>query len=118
MVKDIFVRRKIMSRVNRVKDRSLFLIFCFAISVWAGSSEAQNVDCAIITKIEGNQITLNPEDGKNAGFVIESKDILGLKVGDRVKVQDGHIVMCVFPPPVPDSGKKPPAFPGAKPEAK
>lgn len=104
-----------MSRVARMKNLFFFLILWFIISVWAGYAEAQNVDCAIITKIEGNQITLNPEDGKNTGFAIESKDISGLKVGDRVKVQDGRIVWCVFPSPVPDSGKKPPAVPGAKP---
>ena len=73
------------------------------------------MDCAIITKIEGNQISLN-EEGKYISFVIESKDTLGLKVGDRVKVQDGHIVMCVFPSPVSEPGKKPPTVPGAKPQ--
>ena len=91
------------------------MVFCSTISIWAGVSEAQNVDCAIITKIEGNQITINPEDGKNTRFVIESKDTLGLKVGDRNKVQDGHVVMCVLPSPIPDPNKKPPALPGAKP---
>jgi hypothetical protein len=104
-----------MSRVSCEKNLSLFLIFWFILSVWAGYSEAQNVDCAIIAKIEGNQITLNPEGGENSSFVIESKDTLGLKVGDRVKVQDGQIVMCVFPSPIPDPGKKSPAVPGAKP---
>jgi len=33
----------------------------------------------------------------------------------RPIVQDGRIVWCVFPSPVPDSGKKPPAVPGVKP---
>jgi hypothetical protein len=103
-----------MSRVSRAKDLSLFLILCIAISVWTGYSEAQNVDCAIIAKIEGNQVTLNPEDGKNSSLVIDTKDTLGLKVGDRVKVQDGQIVMCVFPSPIPDPGKKSPAVPGGK----
>ena len=103
------------SRVSCLKNLSLFLIFWFTISIWAGYAEAQNVDCAIITKIEGNQITLNPEDGKKTVFVIEAQDTLGLKVGDRVKVQEGHIVMCVFPSSIPDPAKKLPAVPGAKP---
>ena len=104
-----------MSRDTCMENLSFFLILWFAITVWAGYAEAQNVDCAIITKIEGNQVTLNPEDGKNSSFVITSKDTAGLKVGDRVKVQDGQIVMCVFPLPIPDPGKKPAAVPGAKP---
>ena len=104
-----------MSRISRLKNLFLFLILGITISVWAGYSEAQNVDCAIIAKIDGNQVTLNPEDGKNSSFVITSKDTAGLKVGDRVKVQDGQIVMCVFPLPIPDPGKKPAAVPGAKP---
>jgi len=104
-----------MSRVSRVKDLSLFLILSITISAWTGYSEAQEVDCAIIAKIEGNRVTLNPEGGKNTGFVITSKDSAGLKVGDRVKVQEGHIVICVFPLPMPDPDKKSPTVPGAKP---
>ena len=35
-----------MSRVSCLKNLSLFLIFWFTISIWAGYAEAQNVDCA------------------------------------------------------------------------
>ena len=104
-----------MPRAARWKDLPLLLIIGATILAWAAPAVAQNVDCAIITRIEGNEVTLSPEDGKDSSIVIEFKDVLGLKVGDRVKVQNGQIVMCVIPLPNPEPGKKSPAVPGAKP---
>ena len=54
-------------------------------------------------------------DGIPATVVLVPVPVVVVPPGDRVKVQDGRIVWCVFPSPIPDSGKKPPAVPGAKP---
>ena len=74
---------------------------------WFAAAAAQDLECTVVTKIEGRQVTLTPDNKKLKPFVIETEDLEGLKVGDRVWVQEGKIVSCALPGRTPTPGKKP-----------
>ncbi|MCU0580694.1 MAG: hypothetical protein MUF69_14315 [Desulfobacterota bacterium] len=74
---------------------------------WHGPAAARDPECTVITKIEGRQVTLTPDNKKLSPFLIETEDLEGLKVGDRVWVQEGKIVRCALPGRTPSPGRKP-----------
>jgi hypothetical protein len=89
---------------------SVFLVLAgLTLLCWLPPAAAQDMECTVITKIAGSRITLTPENKSLQPFVIESDDPAGLKVGDRVWVQDGKIVRCALP------GRPPASAPGEKP---
>jgi hypothetical protein len=78
--------------------RSMVVLMAgLSVLFWAGLISAQDLECTNITRIEGRQVTLMPEDKNLKPFVIETDDTEGLKVGDRVWVKDGKIVKCALP---------------------
>jgi hypothetical protein len=89
---------------------SVFLVLAGLILLFGpGPAAAQDMECTVVTKIAGKQITLTPENKSLQPFVIETEDPVGLKVGDRVWVKDGKIVQCALPgrTPYPPPGKRP-----------
>ncbi len=62
------------------------LIFTFGIvSMAMASGEVKG----IITKIDGNKVTVKDDKGKET--TVEVKDPKGLKVGDKVSIKDGVV---------------------------
>jgi hypothetical protein len=90
---------------------SLFLIAGFLfinIISYAQEDEdggAQAITTGTIVKIEGNLITIAPENGRSKLKTIKTKDTIGLKVGTRVRVEHGRISAMPEPIPHPPASK-------------
>ncbi|MBI5584028.1 MAG: hypothetical protein HY892_09410 [Deltaproteobacteria bacterium] len=76
--------------------RLLIVLIGLTVLCGSGPAVAQDMECTVITKIVGRQVTLAPENKNLKPFVIETEDVAGLKVGDQVWVQDGKIVSCAL----------------------
>ena len=94
----------------------IFVICCLGVAFVAWSIEVLKVDGVdkakivqgVITRIEGNKITLKDTSGKllTVGVRAESTDqdhkvatstLRGLKVGDKVKIQGGKLIKITEP---------------------
>jgi hypothetical protein len=101
----------------------IFVICCLGVALvaWCIEIESFNVEGidkakivqGVITKIEGNKITIKDTSGKllTVGVKAESQDkthkeniLRGLKVGDKVKIQGGSLTK-ITEPLKSDSGK-------------
>ncbi len=65
---------------------------------------AQAITTGTIVKIEGNRVTIAPENGRSKLKTIKTKDTTDLKVGTRVRVEHGRI--SAMPEPIPEPSKE------------